>query len=178
MNLVHWALHDSIVEAAFALTDELDFESTVRSLIEETPISWTRCVVTLQELRTTMETETEPLGVVSLTHANKCLGKLCQGEEWPFLHARGTSSKRGSTTAGDLEEQFQSLTTPQDLPVLQVQRCLGRHKIVLHAFSGRRRLGDIQFFMEELQKPIADGTLLHVVSLDLMTDPVWGDATR
>ena len=178
LNLVHWTLHDSIVEAAFALTDELDFESTVRSLIEETPISWTRCVVTLQELRTTMDTETEPLGVVSLPHANKCLGKLCHGEEWPFLHTRGTYSKKETKTIGDLEEQFQSLTTPQDLSVGNVQRCLGRHKIVLHAFSGRRRLGDIQFFMEELQKSIADGTLLHVVSLDLMTDPVWGDATR
>ena len=50
--------------------------------------------------------------------------------------------------------------------------------MILHAYSGRRRAGDLQFYLEALHRDAPDGTLLHVVSLDLMTDPLWGDATR
>lgn len=80
--------------------------------------------------------------------------------------------------AGGFGEQFRAFADHGVPPTDAVPRDIGKHRIVLHAFSGRRRLGDIQVFMEELQKQSADGTLLHVVSLDLMTDAVWGDATR
>ena len=78
-------------------------------------------------------------------------------------------------TVDVLEDQFLSV---QSLTKQFAPRMIGRHRIVLHAFSGRRRPGDVQFFLEQLHQEAQDGTILHVVSLDLMTDPVWGDATK
>lgn len=178
LNLVHWDLHDAIVEAAFDLQDERDFEPTVRKLVGTFPIAWTRCLVTFRELQATIATESEPLGEVSLAHANHCLGMLSNSEEWPFLQTLVATQSDGMTSLEVLEEQFRAFADHGVPPTDAVPRDIGKHRIVLHAFSGRCRLGDIRVFMEELQKQSADGTLLHVVSLDLMTDAVWGDATR
>ena len=46
--------------------------------------------------------------------------------------------------------------------------------MVLHAFAGRRRLGDYQWFLEDLMKH-AEGVYLTVVSLDLVIDERYGD---
>ena len=43
-------------------------------------------------------------------------------------------------------------------------------------FSGRRREGDIQFYLESLfRQGCPDGTTLHVVSLDVVIDETWGN---
>ena len=59
---------------------------------------------------------------------------------------------------------------------LRLMPCqFGRHRILLHAFSGRRRVGDVQFFLEQFA-PRQEGYVLHVVSMDIINDPVLGDA--
>ena len=49
----------------------------------------------------------------------------------------------------------------------------GRHRILLHAYSGRRRPGDVQCFLE--QSTVQPGIVLHVVSLDIIIDKHYGD---
>lgn len=172
---IHWEMHDQIAETALQLERAGDFENAARAVIKSTVISWTRCQETLQEFLVTLETETEPLGLVSIAQAQRCLRALCQPEQWSFLMDKDFHSEVTKLSLEDLEDQFQSL----QMPMLQcAPRVLGRHRILLHAFSGRRRPGDVQYFLEQMQKEAGDGTILHVVSLDLMTDPVWGDATK
>lgn len=56
-------------------------------------------------------------------------------------------------------------------------RQIGRTRIVLHAFAGRRRLGDLQYYLEKDMLTDAPYDLV-VVSLDIVINDRWGDATR
>ena len=175
MSLIHWEMHDRIAEVALQLDTADDFLEAARSVIHSTEISWTRCRLTLQEFLTTLETETEPFRVVPLQHAQQCLHQLCQSEAWPFLQKDSSDPAVRDTSLDILEDQFSFL---ESLDRMQPPRMIGKHRVLLHAFSGRRRPGDVQFFLEHFQQHSNDGTVLHVVSLDLMTDAVWGDATK
>ena len=57
-----------------------------------------------------------------------------------------------------------------------IPRCFGRHRVLLHLFSGRRRRGDVQFFLDNMEPP--QNYILHVVSMDIVVDEHWGDATN
>lgn len=58
-----------------------------------------------------------------------------------------------------------------------VPRAIGKHRIVLHLFSGRRRRGDVQFYLDALAGQ-QQQFILHVISLDIVIDPIFGDATN
>ena len=50
--------------------------------------------------------------------------------------------------------------------------------MVLHgAFAGRRRVGDYQWYLEQLMTSV-EGITLHVVSLDIIIDEKFGDLSR
>ena len=57
-----------------------------------------------------------------------------------------------------------------------VPRQFSKERVFLHAFSGRRRAGDLQHYLESAFGRVSDGQLLHVVSMDVVIDPLWGDA--
>lgn len=40
-----------------------------------------------------------------------------------------------------------------------------------HMFSGRRRIGDLQFYLDRMPPP--EHYVLHVVSMDVVVDRVW-----
>ena len=56
-----------------------------------------------------------------------------------------------------------------------VPRPVGAERIVLHAFSGRRRKGDYQWYLDLLAKGAPDGVSVFVVSLDIVIDSRYGD---
>ena len=60
--------------------------------------------------------------------------------------------------------------TPTSIP-----RPIGRERIILHAFSGRRRPGDYQWYLEHLLSTGQEGLSLYVVSLDIVIDSKYGD---
>lgn len=49
----------------------------------------------------------------------------------------------------------------------------GRERIILHAFSGRRRWGDLQCLLESCEVP--PGTTYHVISLDIVVSSQHGN---
>jgi len=50
---------------------------------------------------------------------------------------------------------------------------------ILHLFSGQRREGDIQFWIEhQLNKPLLRAHCVVVLSIDIVNDPIMGDLTR
>lgn len=49
-----------------------------------------------------------------------------------------------------------------------------RHRVVIHAYSGRRRAGDFQFFLDEMTQRL-DGIVVHVLSLDVVISKQHGD---
>ena len=171
---VHWDLYEKIVETAIELEQPLECKRVIKDVITSFPVSWTKCRLTLQELQDTVATETEPWGLIPLDQVRYCLQELMCVEEWPFLHTPCSMPCIRHPSREHLELQCSQISFQA---IKQTQRCLGRHRVILHAFSGRRRPGDIQFFLEEIHRS-TEGTVLHVVSLDLMTDRIWGDASR
>ena len=49
--------------------------------------------------------------------------------------------------------------------------------LLVHAFSGRRRVGDFQYYLDRTSA-VEEGFVLHTISLDLVVDACWGDVSR
>ena len=55
-----------------------------------------------------------------------------------------------------------------------VPKPIGRERVILHAFSGRRRQGDCQWYLDALMAQSQDGLTLFVLSLDIVIDSkIW-----
>ena len=82
-------------------------------------------------------------------------------------------------TLAEMEQQCleaaEAANTRQKL--WEVPRPMARERFIIHAFSGRRRAGDFQYFIELIQQDFPE-MLVHTISVDLMVDPVWGDVSR
>ena len=52
---------------------------------------------------------------------------------------------------------------------------IGKERVILNAFSGRRRPGDYQWYLERMMQGAPDGLTLYVVSLDIVIDKKYGD---
>ena len=100
------------------------------------------------------------------------LRDLAEPTSWPFL----SSSRPGipKKTLQDCELQMANAGSVSSTFVVH-PRSFGRHLYVLHLYSGRRRQGDFQFFLEKLSRP---GAILHTILVDIVLDKTWGDAMR
>ena len=58
-----------------------------------------------------------------------------------------------------------------------IPQLFGRHRIILNAFAGRRRVGDVQYYLER-DRHADDAYFITVVSLDIVIDATWGDASK
>ena len=175
---VDWALHDQLAETLldFDPANSLDLlMSTLREQLTNQPLAWTHCRRLLLTLLSTIQDEQGPIGSLSGAQATQVVQQLIAVDSWPFLRHDLPTKELSDPPLALLENQCIDVTLE---PSPFVPRCIGRERVFLHAYSGRRRPGDIQFYLEAIQSQQRDGTLLHVVSLDLMTDPVWGDATK
>ena len=99
---------------------------------------------------------------------------------WDFLrqgHPARTST--WSKALHQLEEQCQArwLNRPSWRMRCWCRRVLVKHRIVLHAYSGRRRLGNVQFFLDQFNAH-KEAFTLHTVAMDVINDPIDGDATN
>ena len=86
---------------------------------------------------------------------------------WPMFQQELTRDC-GPFALEDYETWALKLCTIETTPWTckeEIPRAFTRERIFLHFFSGRRRAGDIQFFLEKMQK---NSTILHVVSLDMI----------
>ena len=54
---------------------------------------------------------------------------------------------------------------------------MGRERFLIHAFSGRRRPGDVQHFLDELQSK-HPGATIYTVSLDIIINQDLGDVSK
>ena len=96
---------------------------------------------------------------------------------WPFLTLDQAAPDQ-NLDIGNLE--WQCLWVHDHLPpeaTEAIPRPYGRHRVVLHLFSGRRRHGDIQYYMDSIAQQQQD-FILHVISLDIVIDELLGDVTK
>ena len=158
---------------------------SVRDVICETvfkhPISWAGCQATLRYLH-------EELTFGDIEHLQiqdfdikRLLRELCAPAEWAFLQGHGDDREEAgkSGTLEDIEQQcMRRLEHGEPRPVIwQVPRPMMKERYIIHAFSGRRRPGDFQFFVEEAQRLNNEATI-HTISVDIMVDPIWGNVAK
>jgi hypothetical protein len=165
----------------------LDLSSTdvlcvsLRTFIQNYPISWTHCQRTLQQIATQITPDdAEPLAF-SLQEVVDCLRILADVNSWPFLHdVEQAPSTKGQIPLPDWETWFAELAVnpPERWSALQpMPRALTKQKILLHAFAGRRRHGDVEWYLEHLHQQ-CDGFVILTVSLDIIIDSTYGDISK
>ena len=164
---------DQIIEAACAQ----ELFATLRGLLVDRPISWTRLQRTLTFIEDTLADEDTEILNIDIKSIKEVLSKLGDLGSWPFL----CSDTVEPMQKYDIEA-LESLCVHAeeifcDVPPVTVPRAFGKHRIVLHLFSGRRRRGDVQYFLDALASQ-QQHFILHVISLDIIIDPIFGDATN
>eukprot|EP00438_Fugacium_kawagutii_P022166 Skav235764 [mRNA] locus=scaffold803:540950:547686:- [translate_table: standard] len=176
-----FALQDreSLLDAFFEeMTEDASpspLEARLRRVILARPWSWSRCCDALWRLASDITPDDAAAAGETLDFIRDTLYALASPEAWPFLE-----------TVDDEPLKFKDVPTEQwtghlraHLAVaeqtsgLHIPRAFSRDRVVLHFFSGRRRFGDLQDFMERF--PCGDSTVLHVISLDLVFDTQWAD---
>eukprot|EP00435_Cladocopium_sp_Y103_P050288 s1539_g15.t1 len=157
--------------------DFIEFEETVADWIRGHAISWTRTTSTLQFFFDSLTVDDAQDMHFDLSAAQACLHRLMDCSTWPFLAESKTTSAKTLTIEECHAECEGWCETLQEELMPAVPRVMGRHRIILHAFAGRRRIGDLQYFLER-DSPDSSPYMLTVVSLDIIINRTWGDASR
>ena len=174
----HVELFEQVALMIVDLTEDAlpTFEAEVRRIVQAMPIAWTTCVRTLRSLQEAfLQAEMEHSADFT-EQITACLVRLTDPTTWPLFPNSARVIDRHETVQ-QLEEEFRLMQLrerPQSIP-----KPCSRERIFLHVFSGRRREGDLQFFMEQIfEQTCLDGTVLCVVSLDLIIDQEWGNVRK
>ena len=170
-------LHIFLVDQIAESIDIVTMENNLRDFIRSLAISWTMTTRTLHFFITTLTPEDAMFFEYDQTALEAMLDRVADASTWPFLHVAHCSERKARSIA-ELEEGCGVAQEIFGEQMFQVApRAFGRHRIVLHAFSGRRRLGDLQFYLDQLTHA-QDSFILHIVSMDVINDPINGDATN
>eukprot|EP00438_Fugacium_kawagutii_P016499 Skav228922 [mRNA] locus=scaffold3800:51887:56753:- [translate_table: standard] len=156
--------------------------AAIRATVLRVPISWTTFRPTITCLCERLgPDEAEhmeiPLDVLVVT-----LQSLCRPGAWDLFQADAPASRRQQASLPELEKHFIALAEDPRLCEHVLSACrvpghFGRDRYVLHAFSGRRRPGDVEWFLNALQSTNPDVTL-HIVSVDIIIHAELGDVSR
>lgn len=150
----------------------------IKTHVSGLALSWTRFQGTLQYFQEHFDQQDAVFFGYDLEQLQAFLTRLGSEASWPFLQ-KGVCKTPHLPSLQQLEDECRRLEDfLEQHPdrVQQVPRVFGKHRVVLHAFSGRRRRGDVQFFLDLLAEK-QDMYSLHVVSMDVIVNREWGDAT-
>lgn len=173
-SLVHEALYEDLALAILHASDLAVLRVELRTLISASPISWTYCAATLGELARVLEQESQNLGVLPWRLVLRVINALQDPSSWTFLIEE--TIRMGEHFHDYLENACSEVRWKKEH--FDIPRLWGKHRIVLHAFAGRRRPGDFQFYFDRILGTCEDGVFVHAVSMDIIYDSVLGDASR
>ena len=171
-------LVDFFVDNQGQPTDADVLQSAIQTFMEQHAISWTCTKSTFAFFVDNLDEQDAQVFGFALHQVREIFARLNEPEAWTFSRQTMQASARTRT----IEHYHQSLgtllcaleTSPE---IAAVPRVFGHHRIILHAFAGRRRLGDIQYYLERDMHEHMTYTIT-VVSLDIVINPTWGDASR
>ena len=172
----HRDLIVALVDALLDRNHATDVETALRDCIRTYPISWTQCVTTLEVFLQHLDEAAAATFALDLQTLRSAVEKLQDPFSWDFLPDELDTPGSPDDLLQHCEDWCASLLATEEpwRPLVAVPRPVGRDRIILHAFSGRRRVGDYQWHLDQLCNA-AEGFLLHVVSLDLVIDTKYGD---
>ena len=155
-----------------------DLQHRMRTCIQTYDISWTQTQLTLRHVHQAISLLEEYDAATPRATALSALEFLLEPSAWGFLtEIRYETAGTEHLHHLDLYEQWccDLATAPSPWrPTLTCPRPVFRERVVLHAYSGRRRPGDFQWFLDALgRQQKLEG--FYVVSLDIVIDSTWGD---
>eukprot|EP00435_Cladocopium_sp_Y103_P044071 s1250_g12.t1 len=152
-----------------------DIPTLLQSSVSQMALSWTRFVSTVQTFRNHLTADDAEAFGHDFEAIRAMLNRLICVDTWPFLHQRHDDVRKPHETSLDewewkCDHSIQNARTQWcDSP-----RGFGVHRYVLHAFSGRRRPGDFQMFLDQITDN-HPGTYVHTLSVDIILDSHWGN---
>eukprot|EP00435_Cladocopium_sp_Y103_P046311 s2760_g13.t1 len=182
-------LHHVPLFEALALTI-YDFEQEdcdalfllLQGTIRGFPVNWSLTQITLQHLANSFTEEACTDVSLSRHDILGVIERLANPRSWPFL-CEIDYDKADGVRLFDLDlyegwcESLDCFESPWTSRMTSCPRIFFKERIILHAYSGRRRPGDFQWYLDQLaQRQDLDGVL--VISLDLVVDAQWGDISN
>jgi hypothetical protein len=170
-------LYDKLIDLIADAHAIHDLYTSMADIISDRAISWTRLRSTLIFLEDTLTPEDNAILHIDVETIKQLLRRLADPEQWPFLQQDFVDHSRDAdlATLEDHCDQVRRHLAQGALTV--VPRPLGRHRVILHLYSGRRRRGDVQYYFDRLSSSQTQFHL-HIVSLDIVIDKIYGDAMR
>ena len=149
----------------------------ISTLLEEQVYSWTVFHATVQHFRATLTEQDADIVGLPLAFFDRICQLALDPSTWNFvlLEDQPEDSPADLET---LEKTFLDFANYNFSDFCgQVPQVKYRERVILHAFSGRRRPGDFQFFVEHIAAQ--DPTVAFVVlSVDIVIDPIWGNVAN
>eukprot|EP00438_Fugacium_kawagutii_P008179 Skav214673 [mRNA] locus=scaffold923:519115:521790:- [translate_table: standard] len=177
-----WNVSDALDRFLLDLEDvpvdektELHVEDQVKFILRRYPLTWQEGVQLLDRLLANYgDAEAEIAGVTRHTLAS-VVASLRDPTSWQFSEPGSAATSLSEETLVDLPPW---LSTLLEAPCLHapLPKPMPTERIVLHLFSGRRRRGDIQDYVEQFGAMMNLGPIV-VVSVDIVCDLVWGNVT-
>eukprot|EP00438_Fugacium_kawagutii_P032107 Skav212431 [mRNA] locus=scaffold1479:102244:107277:+ [translate_table: standard] len=176
---------DEHVELTAALADYLLDFTTVdalhdhfRAAVCSLPVSWQSVLTTCHSLVNHYTPEEAAVSGCSIEELQQVVARICDPTSWPFLLAQ-----RQRTCPVDFYEAeawFIDHAHASDWSSFAAVRPapqFGKLRYILHAFSGRRRYGDVQHYLDfECQS--LEGTVVAMLSVDLIISSSHGDLSH
>lgn len=150
-------------------------QSQIRQRVSNKAISWTYLSHTLRTLRDNAGADDFDAFGMQPHEFHAMFHDLMNPDSWPFMKQTEAQLEATSTVA-DLEWQCANVTRQENTLSQPSPRGFGRHRFILHAFSGRRRQGDFQFFLDAVTQD-HPGMVIHTLSVDILLDSKWGDVS-
>ena len=158
-------LYESVCLVWIDATTPDEGERVVRDCIRCRPISWHTCWPKMPE------------DFLSVSDFCTLMDQLSQIHAWDFLTVRDDCGPgHWHQHLSILEEWCEAEVSTEHLstPRVSPPHGFGTFCYVLHLYSGRRRWGDFQFFLDRMA--IAnEGFSIHVISVDIVIDQRWGN---
>ena len=170
-------LYDKLIDMIADAHAIHDLYVSMADITSDRAISWTRLRSTLIFLEDTLTPEDNAILHIDVETIKQLLRRLADPEQWPFLQQDFVDHSRDADLA-TLEDHCHQVRRHLAQGALTVvPRPLGRHRVILHLYSGRRRRGDVQYYLDQLSSNQTQFHL-HIVSLDIVIDKIYGDAMR
>ena len=177
-----WDLYEDLVSTCFEHQDRGggDLYQELHARVKTHIVSWTMTKRTLHHIAETLTEEDAELAQLDFQDWKQLMYRLADYRQWSFL----TEDECEESTFQDLtlshfEDWCRALQEhePSRHPHPAVPRVRFQERVVVHAYSGRRRHGDFQWYLDDIAERQGMGPLF-VVSLDLVIDSQWGDIGR
>ena len=176
----HEILHENLILMIFDFegSDPADLQGRLRACIQTYAVGWTLTQITLRQVLEEFENLQDYDAGISRAELRAVLNRLAEPRAWNFLtEITYEAAEHDHLHHLDLYEQWcmdVANASTSWKPTLCCPRPLFRERVVLHAYSGRRRPGDFQWFLDALgRQHKLEG--FYVVSLDIVIDATWGD---